>query len=75
MHTLFFFILIFISNSIIRNLITDKAMSMRFGKPLRTRNNNKLLRMGILPKDPMRAPDPRPGNAMHISPSRKLGYM
>lgn len=59
---------------IIKNLIKDKGMSLRFGKPLKTRNNNPFLR-GNLPKNPMMAQDPRPANAMHISPSRKLGYM
>jgi hypothetical protein len=59
---------------IMKNLIKDKSMSLRFGKPMKTRNNNPFLK-GNLPKNPMVAPDPRPGNAMHISPSRKLGYM
>jgi len=66
-----------VKKEIVRNLVKDKKVSLRFGKPLRTRNNsNPMLKAG-LPVDPMRAPDPRPGNAMHITNSKsayKLGY-
>lgn len=60
---------------IIRNLVKDKTMSLRFGKPMKARTNSNPMLRGSMPKNPMRALDPYPGNAMHISPSRKLGYM
>jgi non-homologous end joining protein Ku len=50
---------------IIRKVIKDKTKS--FSKPVKTRNNLNPMLKAKLPEDPMRAPDPRPGNAMHIT--------
>jgi hypothetical protein len=61
---------------IVKTLVKDKKMALRFGKPLKTRSYvNPMLKM-VLPEDPMKTPDPRPGNAMHIANTRAMynGY-
>jgi hypothetical protein len=50
---------------IVRNLVKGKTKT--FNKATKTRDNLNPLLKANLPTDPMRAPDPRPGNAMHIT--------
>ena len=61
---------------IIRNVIKDKKGPSRSDKPIRTRNVLNPTLKANPPTDPMRTPDPRPGNAMHITNSKGqyLGY-
>ena len=61
---------------ILRILVKDKKMSLRFGKPIRTRNNSNPMMNARLATDPMYTSDPTPGNAMHIGNTRAayLGY-
>lgn len=44
-----------------------------FGKPQKTREAIHPWIQSTMPEDPMSAPDPRPGNAMHIT-NTKFGY-
>lgn len=50
---------------IIKDLVKGKKKT--FNKTVSTRDNLNPLLKAKLPSDPMRAADPRPGNAMHIS--------
>lgn len=59
---------------IIRDLVKGKTKT--FNTATKTRDNLNPLLKGKIPKDPMRASDPRPANAMHITntESAYLGY-
>ena len=58
---------------VMRNLIKDKNLSLRSGRPLKTRGNINPMLKGTLKRDPMRSPDPSPGNLMHLG-NTKLMY-
>jgi len=58
---------------IIRDMVKNKKTNVRFGKQQKTRDTVNATLKANLPNDPMRAPDPRPGNAMHIS-NTKTAY-
>ena len=55
-----------VKKSIIKDVIKGKKNSIPFGKIAKTRNFIRDKKMN-LPEDPMSTPDPRPGNAMHIT--------
>ena|ERR1035437_4134490 len=58
---------------IIRKLV-KKSKLPSFGKAQKTRKFLNPTVGATLPEDPMAAPDPRPGNATHLSPGLKSGY-
>jgi hypothetical protein len=57
---------------IVRMLVKDKKMALRYGKPMKTRSNSNPMLRARLPKDPMRAADPTPGNVMHIANTKAM---
>lgn len=54
-------------------VILKKGNLPKFGKPQKTRALVHPWIQSTMPEDPMSAPDPRPGNAMHIN-NTMLGY-
>jgi hypothetical protein len=54
---------------IVKKLVENKT-PVKFGKKSKTREILNPFLKADLPKDPMSAPDPRPGNAMHITNTR-----
>lgn len=57
-------------------VIVKKSKLPPFGKPQKTRAWVDPSIQSTMPKDPMSAPDPRPGNAMHIANTTSMykGY-
>lgn len=51
----------------VMRVLVQKSKLPSFGKPQRTRKTVHPSVDSTMPTDPMKAPDPRPGNAMHIT--------
>lgn len=56
---------------IVQDLVKKKKVVTKFGKKSKTRSTDPVIKKSLLPTDPMRSPDPRPGNAMHITNSEE----
>jgi hypothetical protein len=52
-------------------MLVKKSKLPAFGKPQKTRNFIRATNRNM-PSDPMKAPDPTPGNAMHITNSKSV---
>lgn len=58
--------------NIIRSLIRDKQMTLRYGKPLLTQSYSNPVVRAYTQKDAMQSPDPRTGNPMHIANTKAM---
>jgi hypothetical protein len=59
-----------VKKGIVRALVKNKT-PIKFGSKAKTREMLNPFLKASLPMDPMKAPDPRPGNARHITNTRE----
>ncbi len=64
-----------VKKEIIKDIVKGKKKT--FNKAVATRDNLNPMLKASLPEDPMDSPDPRPGNATHITNTKKqyIGYL
>lgn len=57
---------------IVRTLVRDKQMSLRYGKPLTTQAYSNPMTRAYTQKDAMQSPDPRTGNPLHLANTKAM---